>query len=157
RRRRFMRYLTLGHLAYDGQPADDVEVTREAAGKLLNSLSWHPQVTLPEPIDMEATILRFDLRAYKWAPGVWEKFVRAYPYPFQDAARSRPAPECTGTEVAALRADWLGARVSRAPFYHDLLELAVTDRALERSLQVDVPGDLQDDNVLRAGFNDSGV
>jgi hypothetical protein len=41
--------------------------------------------------------------------------------------------------------------------YHDLLQLPSSDRALERLLQVDVPGDLQDDNVVRAGFNDSGV
>src|SRR3954454_23074536 len=35
--------------------------------------------------------------------------------------------------------------------------MPTTDRAVERLLQVDVPGDIQDDSVLRAGFNDSGV
>src|SRR5205807_5347530 len=41
--------------------------------------------------------------------------------------------------------------------YHDFLQLPGSDRALERLLQVDVPGDVRDDNAVRAGFNGSGV
>ena len=36
-------------------------------------------------------------------------------------------------------------------------QLPLTDRGLERLLQVDVMQDVQDENVVRAGFNDSGV
>jgi WD40 repeat protein len=156
RRRRFTRYLTLGHLALAGRTDKDLQATREAAGKLLNSLSWHPRLGLPEPI-AEATILRIDLRDYKWSAALWEKLVTAYPYRFQAAAESRAFAGHTGTEVPALRADWFVATASRPPFYHDLLQLPNTDRALERLLQVDVVADVQDDNILRAGFNDSGV
>ena len=63
----------------------------------------------------------------------------------------------TGTEVPALRADWFVANASRPPLYHDLLQLPTSDRALERLLQVDVVADMQDDSIMRAGFNDSGV
>ena len=157
RRRRFMRYLTLSHLAYAGRPAKDIETTREAAGKLLNSLSWHPRVSRPEPVDADATVLRIDLRAYKWSAAIWEKLVTAYPYRFQTLAESKAFAGYTGTEVAALRADWFVAIASRPPFYHDLLQFPGSDRALERLLQVDVPLDMQEDNILRAGFNDSGV
>lgn len=157
RRRRFTRYLTFSHLAFAGRPAKDLETTREAVGKLLNSLSWHSHITLPEPVDADATILRIDLRAYKWSAAFWEKLAAAYPYRLQTLGASKALAGYTGTEVAALRADWFVATASRPPFYHDLLQLPSGDRALERLLQVDVVGDIQDDNVMRAGFNDSGV
>jgi hypothetical protein len=59
--------------------------------------------------------------------------------------------------VPYLRADWFVATASRPPLYHDLLQLPVSDRGLERLLQVDVLANLQEENVARAGFNDSGV
>jgi mono/diheme cytochrome c family protein len=158
RRRRFTRYLTLTHLAFAGRSEKDIQTTREAAAKLLNSLSWHPRISLPEPVLAQGTVLRFDLRAYKWSPALWEKLATAYPYQLDArSAETRAIAGLTGTDVAAVRADWFVATAARPPLYHDLLQLPATDRALERLLQVDVPGDLQDDNVLRAGFNDSGV
>ncbi len=157
RRRRFTRYLTLSHLAFAGRPAKDIEVTREAVGKLLNSLSWHPRLTPPEPVDADATILRIDLRAYKWNANLWEKLATAYPYRLQTTADAKALKSHTETEVPALRADWFVANAARPPFYHDLLQLPTGDRALERLLQVDVSSDVQDDSIMRAGFNDSGV
>jgi hypothetical protein len=157
RQRRFMRYVTLSHLAQAGRPDKELALAREAAGKLLNSLSWHPRLSLPEPVDTGATILRFDLRSYKWSASAWEKLVTAYPYRLQTATETRALASLSGTEVPAVRGDWLVATASRPPFYHDLFQLPGTDRALERLLQVDVPGDIADDNILRAGFNDSGV
>jgi WD40 repeat protein len=157
RRRRFTRYLTLTHLAFAGRPEKDLQTTREAAGKLLNSLSWHPRIDIPQQL-AEGAILRIDLRSYKWTAALWERLVGVYPYRIAAGTQEmRAIARHTGTEVAALRADWFVATSSRPPFYHDLLQLPVTDRGLERLLQVDVPGDIQDDNVLRAGFNDSGV
>ncbi len=144
RQRRFMRYLTLTHLALAGRPDTELQTVREAAGKLLNSLSWRPRITLPEPIDAGQTILRIDLRAYQWQDQ-WEKLLAAYPYGLEIS------------EVYALRADWFVAVASRPPFYRDLLQLPQTDHGLERLLQVDSAGDIEQDNVLRAGFNDSGV
>ncbi len=156
RRRRFTRYLTLTHLAFAKRPAKDLQTTRAAAAKLLNSLSWHPRVHMPESI-ADGTILRIDLRDYKWSAALWDKLVAVYPYRFRGMAPAHGIARHTGTEMAALRADWFVATASRPPLYHDLLQLPQTDRALERLLQVDVPGNLQDDNVVRAGFNDSGV
>ncbi len=157
RRRRFTRYLTLSHLAFAGRSANDLAVTREAAGKLLNSLSWHPRLSRPEPVDADATILRLDLRAYKWNAGLWEKLVRAYPYRLQTTADGKAFKGHTETEVPALRADWFVANAARPPLYHDLLQLPNSGPALERLLQVDVAGDVQEDSIMRAGFNDSGV
>lgn len=156
RRRRFTRYLTLNHLAAAGRK--DLAVVREATGKLLNSLSWHPRVALPRAVDADATILRIDVRDYKWSGSLWDKVATAYPYRL-DAwlGDTRAITRLAGTDTPAVRADWFVANASRPPLYHDLLQFPATDRALERSLQVDVPGNVQDDNVMRAGFNDSGV
>ena len=156
RQRRFTRYLTLTHFAYPGRPTNDLETTREAAGKLLNSLSWHPRITLPESSPADGTMLRLDLRAYKWPLPFGTNWRRRIRIDSNRAAR-RTLQEWTGTDVPTLRADWFVANASRPPLYHDLLQLPTTDRALERLLQVDVVADLQEDNVLRSGFNDSGV
>lgn len=157
RRHRFTRYLTLSHLVLAGRSQKDLDTMREAAGKLVNSLSWHPRITRPEAVDADATILRLDLRAYKWTASQWERLVSANPYRLQTTAESKALSAYTGTEFPALRADWFVANASRPPLYHDLLELPVGDRALERMLQVDVGTDIQNDNIQRAGFNDSGV
>lgn len=157
RARRFTRYLTLHHLALAGRPERDLQTVIEAANKLLNSLSWHPRISLAESV-AEGTILRIDLRAYKWNAALWDKVVALYPYRIDVGTEdARTIVKWTGSEVAALRADWFVASASRPPLYHELLQLPATDRALERLLQVDVPGDIQEDIVLRAGFNDSGV
>src|SRR5262249_6949163 len=88
---------------------------------------------------------------------LWEKLVAAYPYRTVDVAQMRLFSAMTGSEFPALRADWFVANASRPPLYHDLLQLPTTDRALERLLQVDVPANQQEDGIIRAGFNDSGV
>jgi len=106
RQRRFTRYLTLSHLALVGRPID---ITREATGKLLNSLSWHPRVSKPEAVDADGTILRIDLRNYKWTAALWDKLGSANPYRLQTAAESKALFAHTATEVAALRADWFVA------------------------------------------------
>jgi WD40 repeat protein/mono/diheme cytochrome c family protein len=144
--RRFTRYLTLSHLYNAGVPAHELETTRQAVAKLINSLSWHPRVRTPEPIDAARTILRLDLRHYQWNARSWERLQSAYPYPTND-----------GPDLPFLRADWFVATASRPPLYHDLLQLPSSDRELERLLRVDVLTDWREENVVRLGFNRSGV
>src|SRR5205814_2320446 len=127
-----------------------------ALGKLLNSLSWSSRLT--KPLEVSAAVYRIDLRDYKWTASSWERVLREYPYKTStggDAARA--LAQWTGTEFPLIRADWFVATAARPPLYHDLLQLPLTDRGLERLLQVDVMQDVQDENVVRAGFNDSGV
>ena len=47
RTRRFLRYFSLAPLANAGSGADELQTYRNALAKLLNSLSWHPRITLP--------------------------------------------------------------------------------------------------------------
>jgi WD40 repeat protein/cytochrome c553 len=158
RQRRFIRYFTWTALSNAGQSDEGLEQDRRALAKLLNCLSWHPRISRPVAIDATQTIVRIDLRDYKWNARLWDKLVFAYPYRLtlgSTAARENAA--LTGSEQPYLRADWFVATASRAPLYYDLLQMPGTDRALERLLQVDAAADIQEENVARAGFNGSGV
>jgi WD40 repeat protein/mono/diheme cytochrome c family protein len=156
--RRFLRYFTLAHLANQGLADRDLHTARQALSKLINSLSWHPRITRPTPIDPGETIFRIDLRHYKWTASQWDRLVSAYPYRLSSGTpEARTLAELTTTELPYLRGDWFVATAARPPFYQDLLQLPSTERGLERLLQVDVPQDITDEMALRAGFNDSGV
>ncbi len=154
RERRFMRYLTLNHLPHAGVSADELDAHRQALAKLVNSLSWHARVTRPHALDANKTVFRIDLRDYKWNGRTWDHLGAAYPYKIPCLAT---LASLSGSETPILRGDWFVATASRPPFYHEFLQLPATAGTLERSLQVDVAANLQDDNVLRAGFNNSGV
>jgi WD40 repeat protein len=158
RQRRFIRYLTLSHLANAGASQRTLDRTRQALSKLVNSLSWHPRIRRPVPIDPARTIYRIDLRDYQWNARVWDRLGLLYPYrrkePTQTAARNATLTEARQPH---LRADWFIATASRPPFYHEFLQMPSSDRALERLLRVDVLANLRADNARRAGFNGSGV
>jgi WD40 repeat protein len=156
--RRFTRYLTLADLYNAGVSKPELETTRQAVAKLLNSLSWHPRARRPEPIDAARTILRLDLRHYQWNARGWERLQSIYPYrTCEDSLDLRAARAATGCELPFLRADWFVATASRPPLYHDLLQLPATDRELERLLRVDVLTNWREENIVRLGFNRSGV
>ncbi|HXG08403.1 MAG TPA: c-type cytochrome domain-containing protein [Gemmataceae bacterium] len=149
RQRRFLRYFTLVHVYNAGRPEDELEACRQAVSRLLNSLSWHPRITVPKAIDPARTVLRIDLRDYQWNARAWDRLAAVYPYRFSD----RPGLEAP----VVLRADWFVATASRPPLYQELLQLPSTDRELERQLRVDVLANIQEETAARAGFNDSGV
>ncbi len=158
KRQRFVRYFTLAHVANAGASDADLERNRQALAKLLNALSWHARLTRPAAIDARQTVFRIDLRDYKWTAASWEKLVSAYPYRGGHGSAAADAiAAATGSELPLLRADWFVATASRTPLYYDLLQMPLTERALERLLQVDAPANIQEESVARTGFNDSGV
>ncbi len=144
--RRFFRYFTLANLYNAGASEEELERTRQALAKLLNSLSWHPRIARPLALGPGGALLRIDLRDYQWSRRTWEHLVGLYPY----------RTDYTG-ELPVLRGDWFLATAIRPPVYYDLLQLPFTDRELERQLRVDVLRDLDEETAARAGFNDSGV
>jgi hypothetical protein len=158
RERRFMRYLTLSHLPQSGVSQEDLERHRQALAKLVNSLSGHTRITKLHAVDPDKTVYRLDLRDYKWSGRQWDRLAAAYPYKLSETGEAAKAlAKLADCETPALRGDWFVATASRPPFYHDFLQLPNSDKGLERSLQVDVAANLQDDNAVRAGFNGSGV
>jgi mono/diheme cytochrome c family protein len=158
RHRRFARYFTFTNLANAGVPEESLKLYRQGLSKLINSLSWHPRVTAPKPVDPAGSLVRIDLRDYQWNAASWNRVLALYPYPVPNKSPEfQAAAKATGCDLPFVRADWFVATASRPPLYHDLLQMPLTDRDLERQLRVDVPLDLQEDRVVRSGFNGSGV
>jgi WD40 repeat protein len=158
RSRRFARYFSLAHLYNLGLSADELQTYRNALAKLLNSLSWHPRITLPRPVDKTGTVLRIDLRDFMWDANLWNRLVAEYPYAvLHDTAVARAAVVNAAARVPVVRADWFIATASRPPLYYELLQIPGNANELERQLRVDVTQNIQQERVARAGFNGSGV
>lgn len=158
RDRRFLRYFTITQLYNAGATEDELESHRVGLSKLVNSLSWGRRVIVPRPVDPAKTILRIDLRDFKWNEKVWDDILFANPYGVHHGTDAEQyCREVTGTRLPHVRADWFVFAASRPPLYHDVLQLPTTDRELENKLQVNVAENIRQERVARAGFNGSGV
>ncbi len=158
RGRRFTRYFSIAHLYNAGLGEDELQTYRNALSKLVNSLSWHPRISVPHAVDPARTILRIDLRQYMWDHNLWNRILADYPYGvFQDTAAARAMAVAAATRMPVVRADWFIATASRAPLYYDLLQTPQQIAELERQLRVDLLLNIQQERVARAGFNGSGV
>jgi mono/diheme cytochrome c family protein len=152
------RYFTITHLYNAGALDDELGTYRVALSKLVNSLSWSRAIKKPTPIDAAGTILRIDLRDYRWTARTWERILASDPYgliPNHESMRS--IARSTGTVLPWVRGDWFVRAASRPPLYHDVLQLPRTERELERLVGVDVAADLARRKAARAGFNGSGI
>jgi mono/diheme cytochrome c family protein/sugar lactone lactonase YvrE len=158
RSRRFQRYFTLTHLHNAGLGDDELQTYRHAIAKLVNSLSWHPRISVPEAIDPAKTILRIDLRWFMWDANVWNRILAEYPYGIlSDASAARACYVATASKMPSVRGDWFVATASRPPLYQDVLQLPSSASELERQLRVDAALNIQQERVARAGFNGSGI
>jgi serine/threonine-protein kinase len=165
--RPFQRYFTLTNLYNNKSVGDDeLRLARAAVAKLVNSLSWKPDVIVPRAVDREATIFALDLRDVGWDErDLWKEILSRYPYGLKhdkdadEAVRDLAGEvyQLADTSVPDVRADWFVANASRPPLYHTLLDLPQTARALERLLKVNVEADFLRDKLVRAGFATSGV
>lgn len=164
RDRHFYRYFTLTHLHNAGFEDNELESHRQGLSKLINSLSWGRDIKVPVAIDAAKTVLRIDLRHYKWNESdAWSHIIAADPYrvtySFASATHCYKHTKC---ELPHVRADWFVFAASRPPLYHVILDLPDTPEKFLRfekeKLGVDVAANLRDYNdVMRAGFYPSGV
>jgi WD40 repeat protein/mono/diheme cytochrome c family protein len=158
RARRFARYFSIVDLFNAGLTEDELQTYRNALAKLLNSLSWHPRVTLPQAIDANRLVLRIDLRDFLWDANLWNRILAEYPYGIlPDSAAAKACLVATATKMPCIRADWFVATASRPPLYHDLLQLPTNLAELEAQLRVNAAVDIQQERVGRLGFNGSGI
>ena len=157
------------HLYNAGVAADILgripQSTRQTGEQFIVGLD----IVNPEPIDLQQTIFYIDLRHYEWAVNdAWTKIEESYPYhisfdaPAQLALRHQLGRLQTQMkcDIPSVHIDWFIAKASGPPLYNELLSLPLTDRELERKLDVDVVGNLMNARgirVWRAGFNNSGV
>jgi WD40 repeat protein len=152
-RRQFARYFMLTPLYNAGCSEDELQTARLALSRLVNSLSRGTRVVPPQPIDPERTIVRIDLRDYRWSEPDWGGLIAGHE-PF---SRSFPAAAGAPPEPLPVRADWFVHAFSRPPLYHRLLELEPTAARVEGALGVNAGENIRTSKVLRAGFNGSGI
>ena len=161
--RPFARYFTMTHLYNAGETEEALDAYRRALSKLINSLSWGPDIIKPEPIDAAQTLFYIDLRLYEWeVTDAWPNMEAVYPYAFDygNSATYTTLQQETGSEVPFIDVDWFLATASLPPLYNDILGLPETDLELEERLEVNVARNIETSpgvRVWRAGFNESRV
>ncbi len=158
RYRKQTRYFTITHLYNAGLNADELLTYRHGLSKLVNSLSWGRHIVVPKPVDPAETVLRIDLRDFRWDEKVWQAILAEYPYGL--APRDRDGQSgLRGHRVrAALRARGL-VRVRRfqAAALSFRTPASGDDGSSRPSCKSMSPANIRRDLVARAGFNGSGV
>jgi WD40 repeat protein/mono/diheme cytochrome c family protein len=158
RARRFHRYVTLTNLYNSGATADELATYRLAFVKLINSLSWNPTLFIPPAVDPDQTVLRIDLRALNWSDDNWEQIVKANPYGIPvETPEAQKCSEDMQTTMPVVRVDWFVFAASKPPLYHAILGIPDTDDELENLLRINVSSNIDQEKVVRAGFNRSGI
>ncbi|MCT4557849.1 MAG: DUF4384 domain-containing protein [Pelagimonas sp.] len=159
-RRDRIRYLSL-HTIWNDQTvsAENYEGYRQATIKLINALSWNPVPFKFEKVDDHGVLIRVFMPDVNWTHAKWNLLEARYPYAMTSDTDPylRPLMQLTGTRVPILRADWFAATASVSPLYYDLLGLPDTVAGLERLLGIDLNRNIRDEQVVRAGFQNSGV
>jgi Domain of unknown function (DUF4384) len=157
-RRKGTRYLTLTHLKNACMDDKAMEVYRQGAIKLINSLSRSSDVVRLEAIDPEGTIIRINLDDIGWEAKDWDTLLAVNPYNTQPESQLTAVLDgATGTKLPYVRADWFAFAASQPPLYHTLLKLPKTFKELQKAEGVDVDGNLKKFQAQRSGFQKSGV
>ncbi len=131
------RFLTLTHLYNACATDQEMQVYREAVGRVINSLSWGLEPAVVEPVDEAKTILKVDISKLGWSSKQWERLTAVYPYFDADGIkRGLTALDPDGSGLV-LRGDWLAAAAGRAPLYYDLLGLPDRLTTMLASLKID--------------------
>jgi hypothetical protein len=153
------RYLILTNIYNSCIDDKTLDVFRQGAIKLVNSLARLSNVTPIDPIDPAKTILRINIDDLGWSAADWETILAVYPYATRppDTLLNNAIEGLTRTKLAYVRADWFAFTASRPPLYNKLLGLPGTFQELQKQLYVDVDKDIANYTAKRAAFQNSGV
>lgn len=176
--REFTRYLTITYSSNAGAcEGDKLELQRQrfALFKGINSVSTNPVVTKPVAIDKNETVYRIDIRDYDWdreldlkgdgiltglGTDAWDTIVAtvgpfAVEYDGEDAASLTTDSE---TDVPFLPVNAFNHFTERDDLYYSLIGGKANLRDFEEDvLGVRIQDPEEQDNRLRAGFQNSGI
>jgi serine/threonine-protein kinase len=174
----FTRYLTITYSSNAGGcegQRKDLERQRFALYKGINSVSTNPRIGTPQPIDQAQTIFRIDIRDYNWDRGFdlqddgvqdftdgWEAIVGTsgpYAIPFTgDQADILNGLAKSPSNVAFLPVNAFIQATEFGDLYYTLIGGKANLHDFEKDvLLLDTAQEINDDNVVRAGFSNSGV
>ncbi|WP_121630566.1 DUF4384 domain-containing protein [Tropicibacter alexandrii] len=131
----------------------------QATVKLINALSWNPIPYKFEQVDPHGILMRVYLPEINWDADKWHLLEMQYPYGMESDTDPYlgPLQHLSGTQIPIIRADWFASTAPVSPLYYDLLGLPDTVAGLEDLLNLDIVGNIQNELVVRAGFQNSGV
>ncbi len=155
----FTRYLSLANLYNRTDISDqELEIHRQALTKLINSLSWNPNIIQLKTVKDPKILYRLDTRVFL-IPTAWDQSMATYPYNLSvtDVQRFQNVKDRLGTQVPIVRADWFLFTASQPPLYHTLLDIPASEQELETRLAFNSTTNIRNVNVLRSGFANSGV
>ena len=138
--------------------------------KTLNSLSRASTIYKPQAIDESGLLYRVNLRNLLVDAALFDQIIADF-YPFSRnfenfgndpqaaalAADDDFLSTSLGTTNYVLRMDWFNATATLPVIYSQLLGLPETQQELEAQLGVNRLTDIQNNQVMRAGFRNSGV
>jgi len=171
----FTRYLTVNYSSNAGECGRALQRQRFALFKGINSVSINPRVTQPVAIDKDETIYRIDIRDYNWDRDIdleddgivdfangWDAIVAnpdtaAFAIEYQgDQADDLKAD--TQTAVPFLPVNVFIQATEFGALYYTLIGGKANLFTFEREvLKIDTVAEIADDNLMRAGFENSGV
>ncbi|MCC1492222.1 DUF4384 domain-containing protein [Cognatishimia sp. F0-27] len=155
-----IRYLSLRPVHNDTDvSAENLEGYRQATIKLINAMSWNPTPFKFEPVDEHQTLIRIFLPDIDWDAANWHRLEELYPYGVTSSvdAHLQQLQHLSGSQIPVIRADWFAATAPVSPLYYDLLGMPDTVQGLERMIGLDMVRNIKNEQVIRAGFQDSGV
>src|SRR6056297_680509 len=159
-RRDRIRYISMRPMWNDPEVTDEnYQGYLAATVKLLNALSWNPNIYKFEKVDDHGVLLRVFLPDLDWTHETWGYLEAEYPYAMQSDTDPYlgSLQNLAGTQVPVIRADWFTATASVSPLYYDMLGLPDTVAGLEAKLGIDMAKNILNEQVVRAGFQVSGV
>ncbi|MCF3641118.1 c-type cytochrome [Rhizobium sp. TRM95111] len=130
--------------------------------KLLNSLSYGPEVVVPTEVEgSDGLLVRVDIRDLSWTKEDYDFLVKEYFYgidPASDTSLSALST-ATATTLPIMRIDWFMSNGARPKVYNQLMKLPTQISELEKRFGIDVSANIRQRKVIRAGFADgsSGV
>jgi hypothetical protein len=176
----FTRYLTINYSANSGDCGRALQRQRYALFKGINSVSTNPTVTQPVAIDADETIYRIDIRDYNWDRAIdlqdndisdpanidfndgWEAIIgnpdtAAYAVEYQGDAADDLKTDA-GTLVPFMPVNAFIQATEFGDLYYTLIggKQSLFDFELE-VLKIDTIAETADNNLMRAGFANSGV
>lgn len=152
------RYLSLANLYNGGASEEAMEVYRQGAVKLLNSLTYEPDPIMYEKLGPGDTILRVNLDDMGWDDKKWDLLQSNNPFLVRyDNSIARFIEEQTETKTPIIRADVFAFVAPRPKLYLDLLDMPDTFGELQKFLGIDIEEEIKKNRVVRAGFQNSGV
>jgi hypothetical protein len=93
-----------------------------------------------------------------WTTEMWEEIEAANPYYLSmSTPEALECYEATQSKMPNVRIDWFVFAASKPPLYHTILGVPNTDLELEQLLRVNAQANIEQEQVIRAGFNRSGV